>query len=345
MKARLLAAGALAVIGVLKIADELRRLTISTAPNGAIDVGLRFQEVQRWFSGVPVYDAVPWIAYPPQAYIVLWPFLGWLDFGSARWLWALTSLAALAGLAAVMGRASGAATPAERVLVVAAVLSMNAVGVTIGNGQLGIHLLLATLTGIVLIARVRQSITMDLIGAMLIVAALAKPTLAAPFMWVVLAATARWRPIFIIAFAYVGLTIWAASFQGGDTVRLILQWIAQSKAEAGGGYGDIQSGLVNAGFVRLAAIAPLPLLLAHGAWTYVHRRADIWVLLGVASIVARLWAYHRVYDDLLVIVGIVALFRLSRSTSSVRSRRWTSLLFGLAVAAMVAPARLELAPL
>ncbi len=44
-----------------------------------------------------------------------------------------------------------------------------------------------------------------------------------------------------------------------------------------------------------------------------NRKADIWIVLGVTAIVARLWTYHRLYDDLLIIIPVVALFRIFRS--------------------------------
>ena len=46
-----------------------------------------------------------------------------------------------------------------------------------------------------------------------------------------------------------------------------------------------------------------------GAWVYRNRRADPWSLLGVAAIIARLWTYHRMYDDLLILLALIALLR------------------------------------
>jgi hypothetical protein len=50
---------------------------------------------------------------------------------------------------------------------------------------------------------------------------------------------------------------------------------------------------------------------ALGVWGYRHCRVDLWVQLGVIAIVARFWAYHRQYDDVIVVLALVALFRIA----------------------------------
>src|SRR5215475_11010952 len=60
-------------------------------PWGAADLKMRYQEVQLWFSGNPVYSGqaqAMHAVYPPASYAMLWPLLGWLAFTPARGLWA-----------------------------------------------------------------------------------------------------------------------------------------------------------------------------------------------------------------------------------------------------------------
>jgi hypothetical protein len=57
-------------------------------------------------------------------------------------------------------------------------------------------------------------------------------------------------------------------------------------------------------------------LLLLGCWIYRYRRADLWLLLGVTAIVARLWVYHRSYDDMLIILPMITLFRIAKSDGS-----------------------------
>lgn len=131
----------LAGLAVLKLGSEMHRLTLSTAPNGAIDLAQRYEELHRWFAGAPVYSAHRRLAYPPQAFVVLWPLVGWLSFTAARWLWAAITIVMLAWMSIVLVRESGARSRLDRSVIVLAWLSMNSVGVAIGNGQLILHIL------------------------------------------------------------------------------------------------------------------------------------------------------------------------------------------------------------
>jgi len=54
----------------------------------------------------------------------------------------------------------------------------------------------------------------------------------------------------------------------------------------------------------------LLLLVLLGLWIRWHRRSDPWLLFGVTAIVARLWTDHQLFDDLLILVPLVTLFRL-----------------------------------
>jgi hypothetical protein len=53
-------------------------------------------------------------------------------------------------------------------------------------------------------------------------------------------------------------------------------------------------------------------------WHYRH--VSIWTLMAVAAIVARLWIYHRLYDDALLMLAIVAVV-LQAVNSDVATRR------------------------
>ena len=78
--------------------------------------------------------------------------------------------------------------------------------------------------------------------------------------------------------------------------------------------------------------------LVLGFWIYRHRDADLWVLLGVAAIVACFWTYHRSYDDVLLL-PMVALFLMAKGGSSL-----AGVLLGAAVLLSLAPGGLFLLP-
>jgi len=90
-----------------RLNNEFRRLLFDQSENGAIDLKFRYDDVHRWVSGLPVYQNIHAI-YPPASYLMLWPLLGWLSLENARWLWAITSFAAMIWLMALTVKQSGA---------------------------------------------------------------------------------------------------------------------------------------------------------------------------------------------------------------------------------------------
>jgi len=108
-----------------------------------------------------------------------------------------------------------------------------------------------------------------------------------------------------------------------------------------GGYLNMHTLLAELGLNGLETASSLIVLGLTGAWIYQHRRADIWLLACVAAIVARVWTYHRVYDDGIVLFGFVFLARLARHFGAADLR---GILAGLVVVflwvASLAPARM-----
>jgi hypothetical protein len=114
---------------------------------------------------------------------------------------------------------------------------------------------------------------------------------------------------------------------------------------AGGAYGNIHSWLAVLGLKQWNVPASVVLLLSLGCWTYRYRHADLWLLLGVTAIVARLWVYHRSYDDVLVLLPMITLFRIAKYDSS---KNGYDLLAGMiltfSVMAMFVPALMFVVP-
>ena len=108
------------------------------------------------------------------------------------------------------------------------------------------------------------------------------------------------------------------------------------------GHGNASNLHVWLGMLGLLTwILPASLLvwLVLGFWIYRHRDADLWVLLGVAAIVACFWTYHRWYDDVLLLLPMVALFRMAKRGSAV-----AGVLLGGTVLLSLAPGGLFLLP-
>lgn len=309
---------------------------------GAIDLRTYHGLIHDWFTGTPIYREARNAIHPPATYVILWPFLGWLSVTSARWVWAVTTLAALSWLVCLLVRESRATTPLERVFVALMPLSMYATGATIGNGQLIIHLLPALLYGLLLLDSRPSSWHTDLLAAFLILFTLVKPSVSVPFFWILLFAV-RVRPAVLVALGYVGLTLFAALFQDSSPLTLLRELLAQPSLGQRG-QANLQAWLVNLGLKEWAFPAAALLLTTLGLWTYLHRQANLWLLLGVTALVARLWTYHRWYDDLLILLPMVALFRIAKSEAADGSDILAGVLLAITVLAMIAPGGLYLFP-
>jgi Glycosyltransferase family 87 len=296
------------------------KLLLAQAPWGAVDLRLRYNEVQLWFAGNSVYteqsNAIHAV-YPPASYAMLWPLMGWLEYPHARIVAAVALAAAVVWLGIVLIKESGAETRLERAFIALLLLSMYATGFSIGHGQLTIFTIAGLVAGLTLMSSGERRWQDDLIVALFILIALVKPSLSVPFFWIVLFRAGTVRPVLLVIVGYFALTVIAVVFQKFDFYGLIQAWIARSmegaaREAAGGAYGNIHSWLAVFGLRQWNMPASAVLLLLLGYWTYCYRHADLWLLLGVTAIVARLWVYHRSYDDVLVLLPMITLFRITK---------------------------------
>lgn len=306
------AAVVLGFLAAAKLTDEFRRLLFGTPEDlGAVDLVRRWRETVAWFAGEPVYamdDAI----YPPATYPVLWPITGWLSFEGARWAWAVVYAGLLAWFAVFCARESGARTREGRIVAGLLPLAFNSTGATIGNGQLLLFSLPPILVACLRLARRAPSAGGDAVAALLFCVAMVKPSATAPFAFIFLSMPRRLRPAVLAAAAYLALTAFALLFQPLDLSVLRGTNVHESATRIiGASYGSLQSALVHAGFVDspLMVLLPVLALLGFGLWAHLRRDADPWLLMAVAALVARMGWYHRVYDDLLTLVAVMALLR------------------------------------
>lgn len=331
----------MSVAALFRLSNEFSRLLWEPGRTGAIDLKILHDLAQQWFSGRPVYSELKTATYPPASFLLLWPLLGWLPVTPARWLWAATTVPALGWLVYLVVRESGAATFLERTAVAMLPLSMYATSATIGNGQLIVHVLPPLVAGLLLLHHKRGEWPGDWLAAALILAALVKPTVSAPFFWIALFVPRTVRPALLVMLGYLGITLFAASFQETDLLTLFREWLARGLAVAvRGGYANMPIWLTALGLKELVLPVSFLVLAALGLWTYRHRHGDFWLLLGVTALVARLWTHHLMYDDLLILLPMIALFRLAKSgLSNDGSDVMAGVLLALTWMAALAPAR------
>ena len=294
-----------------RVPNELLRLAFEPMGSGAsTDLVKRFREVHEWFAGRPVYGVVESADYPPASYIVLFPFVHWPTLEITRLVWTVSTIAVLAWLCVMTVRESGAKTAAERWFAALMPLSTYATAANIRIGQMGLHLVPLLLLGILMLSRQHPSWRRDSVASGLLVMALVKPTFSVPFFWVAFfKGGVRFTALAVVG--YIALTIWGASWQADSLPTLIQGWLGQSgNVEATTAHANIYSWLGRAGLDSWYLAGSLAILAAAGLWTWRYRAADTWLLIAVASIVARFWSYHRWYDDILLLPPMIALFRM-----------------------------------
>jgi len=344
----------LLAIAAVWLGYEFWRLLFQPRPDGAIDLYLRTGECQEWFEGVPIYETRYDAVYPPASYLLLWPLLGWSSLPWMRWLWLLPTLLSIYWLCRLLVQHGGFADRRQRRLLWALPLASYPVGATVGNGQLSILVSCCLFAGVMMLARAGRSWGRDLAVAGLLLAALVKPSVAAYFFWIPLFVPGGLRVACVVVAGYVVLTWLAGLAQDLGPVELMRAWL--ERATAGAEWGATRGGGAMAWATDGAAenlriksinlhsvlsvigkpelIGPLsfvPLLLL-GAWVWLRRRGHLLSLLGVSAIVARFSSYHGWYDDVIMLMPLVALLHWTHAAASGRARTvatWLSLWFAL----------------
>ena len=305
----------MAIAAISWLGYQFWRLIFFNGRMGAIDLKQRYEEVRLWVEHKNVYEGAS-ATYPPASYIMLWPLIGWMKIQLARWLWALTSMGSLYWLICIFLRESEAFRSSERQFIALIPLATYGAGATIGNGQLIVHLMPALLSGLLLLKE-DCNWKNDLAAASLLLFAFVKPNVAIPFFWIVLFAPGRVRPACLLMAGYLILTLFAASINQTGPVSLIRSWIESGMNTASWASVKFDNasihGLMSAlGHPELNPVASLFLLCGLGFWVFCNRRKNMWLLIGVTAFVARFWTYHGWYDDVLILLPMVTLFRITR---------------------------------
>ena len=340
----------MAIAALFWLGYQVWRLLGDPSPMGAIDLKQRYGEVQFWFNGKPVYGIVKTATYPPATYALLWPFLGWLTITQTRWLWAATTMLALGWLIRLFLKESFAKTNLERIFVALIPLSIYGTGATIGNGQLMVHLLPCLVAALLLFARGKGLWRYDLLASCFLIFALAKPSVSAAFFWIVLFYRHRLRPALLVVCGYVGLTLLAGAFQELNLFELIHRWIICSRealafSAVKFSNSNLHSWSAYFGLEEWYPVGSLLILIALGVWTYFYRKADLWLLIGVTALVARFYTYHGWYDDVLVTLPVITLFRIAKSGKLKEKYNLAAgLLLSMTLLFLVAPGGLYLFP-
>ncbi|HET7290099.1 MAG TPA: glycosyltransferase 87 family protein [Thermodesulfobacteriota bacterium] len=322
-------------LAVSRLAYQLWRLLLNPGWNGAIDLRIMYESVNQWFKG----EALRELIHLPATYAIIWPLTGWLSFESARWLWAVLYAVSLVWLFRIVAAETGIKKREEILFAALFILSIYPTGITIGNGQVILFLLPCILTAVFMEREHESGIIRDIILSLLFLISSLKITVTAPFFLIALITQRAIRPLTIAACGYLILTYVAISYRDAGLVETLKIWMHDCSAVAArGGYANIHIWLITLGLERLIFPASFVLIAAFSLWLFKFRKTDIWIQLGVAAIVARIWTYHRLYDDLLILVPIIAIFRIVRNNQlSPNERLAADLLLVITWLALLSP--------
>lgn len=299
---------------------------VGSPETGGVDLANRIAETQRLWSGASPYghggvggNAV----YPPASYVMLGP-LAWIPSGLAKWLWAGSSLLLLAVLGWGAVHVAEVRTPESVALVALLPSSIAGVSYGIQNGQLHVHVVAALVGAAWLLLRSAPTAKTDVLGGMLLLLALVKPTVSGPFVLLLLARRDRLRVCAGVVVGYGLLTVLGGLLAGAGP-GLISEWLfrAQGGANygAGGSYGNLHAWTAMVGLSGADALATTALLVGFAGFAFTRMAGSAvdglaWSGLALATLMARVSVYHQDYDDALLIglqLGLLA--RVARSRS------------------------------
>jgi hypothetical protein len=283
-----------------------------------IDLALRRGEMRAWFAGTPVYASRD-ATYPPASFMILYPLMGHGSFTSCRWAFAGVSALLLALLCALILRESRIEGP-WRWVACLVVLGGNATWTTVCLGQMAFVSMALGLTGGLIAARGRR--VHAVLGGALAGCALIKPAIGLPLLCLLAISPYWWMALAAAGSTYGALTAAAYTLRPSATPMDLLGWTANAAywtRKGGGSYGTLQSCIPSSG--AAAALIPFVSVLTLACLAVFVRRyrsADIWTLVALASVAARLWGFHRGYDDVIALPAFIALPRIARFHPSPR---------------------------
>lgn len=320
----------------VRIPTSVQTLTVGQTDTAARDLLAQQNVAKVWFDGRPTYGEEPLASYPPATYAVLWVLVGGLDQEAARWLWALLSLCALGLVSFVAVRVAGFERWPQRAMLAVLPFSIYGSAQSIWNGQLTPLVLAALGVCMLLIDSPRRYWWRDGLLAGCFLIALTKPSLSAPFFWVVLLRRGGQRASVLIVAGYVGLTALATSYQTGGATAVFSTWLERAqrgivKGSSLNGYGSLSDLLGTLDLSAYSIYASLAALGACGLLVLLTRDRDLWLVIGVVAIVSRLWTYHRVYDDGVVLFALLSLARVAQQRPSQRRQLAFALVILLAL--------------
>jgi hypothetical protein len=336
------------IVSVVSISHHFLNFYLGTSPiwkftqSGAGDLLLRNNEIKMWFSGLPVYDNMRDAAYPPASYAILWPLLNFDNIIIIKLIWIFIYLVSIVVLSFIFVKYSNVDTKLEKAFVALIPLTTYSLGASVGIGQITLLVILPLLISILKLKDQIDSIKNQLIISILFLFSLVKPSISAPFFWLVIFLPKNLRPAFVIIIGYILLTFIASYFQSDNTYILINKWLNNSSDSlidfGHSQFYDLHYFLIMIGKENWRFPVSLIAIGLAGYWIYKNKHADIWIIIGVTALVSRFWTYHNWYDDVLLILPTIPLLRSIKDKNlSFHTKIYAFALFILLCLSNIAP--------
>lgn len=321
----------LALLTLLYASKGLELLTLRPEPPS--DFYQRWVEEQYVLAGRDPYDAyfasnfssihpAPWAprltaplpelgapkmaSYPPWAFFSGAVVYGLPSLTSERCYFAVLNVAALALLFCLGYRTGRPFGWWEGVALGFAGTAISAISTTMGVGQYGLLILAPLVLSLTALRRGRETAAGFWHGV-----AAAKPTLSGPFGLIFLFPL-RWRALWALAlyFAVANAAVWLRT--GVNPLEMVSQMLKSGETFLASSYGPLNvliwfgmpaawAGLIVA--ASGVAVTSLMLLL--------FPQAPLLTRFAIAAVMARLWSYHLLYDNLILAFLLLAVGELA----------------------------------
>ena len=261
----------------------------------------------------PDLGPIEQVPYPPWAYVTGALFTWPSSFEGARALFGAVNLVAFACLLAWAIHLGTAGFGLSGWVLALSVFGTASIYTTFGNGQYGV-LVLAALAGTALLAERGKW----LLAGVLFAAALTKVTLAAPFAVALL--FSKYIKTVATACIYIACASSAVALNvHSDPVTMLLGMFSAAEHVVNQGYSLINPLMLLGMNARLAMIiAAVGTIGIGSAVMWLIRREPLLTQFAIAGAVSRLWTYHAHYDNLIMLLLLMALGTLPKQSQSVR---------------------------
>jgi Glycosyltransferase family 87 len=287
--------------------------------NNPIDLAYRWKEQQYIYRGIYPYHAGPGSpkieptigavksgGYPPWAFFTGFIFIPGISLVATRFYFAILNLISLVILAIFAYQIGIPYGKTQALFSISASLALGSHATTLLNGQYGI-IINAFLIGMFWSIEKYKNIW----AGLLLGIATIKPNISALYFFILLI---RWRIKAILSFfIYLiggSIVIWIVTKV--DPISMTSYIIYQSKYFADQGFSSINFLTIAGIDLKLATILmALVGTIVITAIFYIWRNSSLLTLFAIASVIGRVWTYHRFYDNVMLIFLLLALLDLT----------------------------------